>query len=151
MGRGNWCPSQYESDRGANFYYVPTSGWGYENEGDEFDQDLYDMEHEDLIQGIRNCLPKSFYSMRDFYVWKNGRDERVIFRNKLYEVVLADNEWSIAVCFYVREDAPAFALGNITKVSERFFKKLGESYDLYFRDGAWMSGRSSLSFLYKPQ
>ena len=145
MGRGNWCPTNYESERGANFYYVPTSGWGIENEGDEFDQDLYDMEHDDLICNIKGCLPKSFYPVKD--TWRD-RYEKLIFRNRLYEVVLTDNEWSIAVCFYVREDAPAFALGNITKQSEVFFKKLGENYDLHYRNGAWMSGQSPLSFKY---
>lgn len=107
--------------------------------------DLAQMNYDDFIADLSRHLPDSFYAVdrteRGYYDY-----ERIVLQNGLFEIRLADNEWSLAVIVTIRHDDyhptghPKFAEFWLSKVASKFFDSLKrEGYRVYVRSGAWTS------------
>jgi hypothetical protein len=120
MGRGNWRPNL---DDYAMVYV-------------EIDvEDEFEMLKEDLWE----IMPRS---MVDVFR-PNSREGVVLCGNGHCELVLADNENSVAVAFVPHDDGyEGFHMRWIDQVSQNVFKRLNDrGWRLRVRCGPWTSGQ----------
>lgn len=135
MGRGNFIPYNPKNLNGQNtftceFFYVNTSS----NEEDQ--EHFYD----NLKEFLESNLPKSFVR---FNKNMNKQDETSFMENNLVEVVLGDNEWSIAIVIReletndsCRNFAPKYVRYLYKKLMKEFFK---HGFICSIRTSAWTS------------
>lgn len=147
MGRGNVCVTgEYEG-----LYYVPFSSYSpeYENELDEIIID-YDLMNEDIKQDLdmfADSFAKKYTSFSKTDGWISNT-ERAILENSLFQIVLEDSEWAMAVKLIQKEQG-YYDRGNIVNLQKRHFenylKGMKEAlFELYTElgvyGGAWTSG-----------
>lgn len=134
MGRGNFIPNIETAFR-LVYAELPTES--VDEEGVVYEDDFA---WDDFIENLSSILPKSFESnIKNSKLPSWDRDTLCLAQSGMYNLVLADNETSIAVVLAVREDAPNFAASKLEKTSNLIFDKLSDMYDLRERCGAWMS------------
>jgi len=135
-GVGNFIPNTLREN---DFIYIE-----YPENMEDYE---YDIEYENLIENIIEILPKSFYidnrplnKYDTLQSYNHNFGGVLLASNDLYEVGLYDNTWSIALVIATKENAPAFADANLSKVSKKIFDKLNENgLSLHIRNGPWMS------------
>ena len=140
MGRGNVCVrGPYEG-----LYYVDYD-YFYFDEVDEDDNETgnryFDQLYmEDSIDNFKFKMMKSgVFTKCDRW---HHRGIHVILASKLFEIAIADNEWSFAVMLLQKEDAPE---GLQKKHYESYLRKIRDALFEQFSQlgvygGAWTSG-----------
>lgn len=130
MGRGNYLPNTHKPYKMVYIKY-PDSAYL-----DDIEYDM-GMWYEDLKANIILSLPKSFKAPRNK---KWGIDDNIIIaENGLYDVLLADNEHSIALVLMVNDNELSFAGSKMDSIFDKLLYKLWEMYSLSFRSTAWTS------------
>lgn len=137
MGRGNFSP---RTDKPFRMVYVTLN-----NDSD--------FEYEGFKECLLSLLPPSFYDgltkIQDWHVsgfrtLKRPTDWAdcafLLSANRLFDLGIADNEYSVAVFLVVRDDAPAFAASKLDAAADRLFDELNKYYRLRVRADAWCSG-----------
>lgn len=149
MGKGNWLlPDSYNEGRNRHMVYINQDVEGYKEENRNYTDyeelaDLYNWWYEDLIDSIKSILPKSFYFFKEKETKWVKNDGMIIAENGLYEIILGDNETSIAVVVSVKGEAPNFTDDKSIKFSKKFFDELYHIYkdNVRIRCGPWLSGK----------
>ena len=141
MGRGNWKPNRQVEELGYRLFYIDQS-----DIYPDHDYDIYYFQN--FLIGALTHLPKSFNRIYPDSQWRDNN--QLVAQNKLFDLLIADNEWSIAVCLavidmpsdYWREHASIIPLArqNMDRTFESFVRKLNQQYKIYFRTSAWTSG-----------
>lgn len=132
MGRGNWLPKNagYEIADYAGFYVE-----------DNLDDPYFS---DDLTLLIRQELPILFPSLNETKKWEH--DGLVVLENEQAQIVIGDNEWSLAV-YVVIPNTNLFTHANLGKGNLRRYLAGLESLlmkyypaQVHFRTGPWTSG-----------
>jgi len=136
MGAGNF----YIKD--AETVYVDDSQIFYENEDGEIEYD--DFYYDDLIDHVRETLPKSYCDVDKHFNRDSGK---VIAENDFYEIVVTGWEGYYAVSVALKEsdydnqgNMYSLAKSHLDKRAKQIFDKLSEYYDLRVRSSGWTSG-----------
>jgi len=77
------------------------TGWAY-------DEDISRLNYEDMVEIVCEELLERFPSFYRCDAWRgdrNNRDKRVVLRNSLFDIAVADNEWSYAWLLLENEEA----------------------------------------------
>ena len=135
MGRGNWFPDTPQGNKNDyEMVYVDNEGIFGDVDVDDVDSEYYRI----FKSHIFISLPDSFAEV-DKYV----DDHYILAENKLLQCLLRDNEWSQAVAFVIKENAPIeLAKKQLASTSRLVFTKLHDFYTIYvkIRCGPWTSG-----------
>jgi hypothetical protein len=130
MGKGNWIPVGHDvADYGG--YYVDY----------DYDDPFF---YEDLVSIIKEELMDRFVSLEETEDWAYGG--KVILKNAIVRVVVADNEYSLAVYVVVpdteRYRYPELGKKNLPKYLEGLKEVLLSNYPgkVRYRTGPWTSG-----------
>ena len=132
MGRGNWLPKNvgYEIADYAGFYVE-------DNPDDSYFSD-------DLTAMIRNEFPVIFPSLKESKKWEH--DGLVVLENEQAQIVIGDNEWSLAV-YVVIPNTERFPYSELGKRNLRHYLAGLESLlmkyyptQVHIRTGPWTSG-----------
>lgn len=135
MGRGNWIPSTENLNK---FVYVEYIKF-VDDEGNETDDDFCAGSIDMLFDSIFECyIPsKSWYVCR-----QNKRSyELSSIENGLFKITIHPYESYIAVCFEVREDAPAFAKFHLQPQSKKLFDFLSKRFNVRVRTSCWTTAQ----------
>lgn len=139
MGRGNWIPDETRNID-YRMVYVDVFEDLYESLEDGADPALEgQMRYDDFVSEVRDALPASF-SKDDR--WR-GRDGFVAASNGLIDVVIADNQWSLAIALIPKhepgEGCYNLAVRHLDLFADKVFKELSLQWNIFIRNGAWMS------------
>ena len=132
MGKGNWRPNNADSEDGFGLFYVEKS--------EIYPGDDYDGYHfDDFMIGLQDCLPESFEVIYPQSKWRN--DSQIVAENKQFELVMADNENSMAFALLIKEDIEplCFAQRNLDKTFDSIASRVNKHYPILFRSGPWTS------------
>ena len=134
MGRSNVCVhGPYEG-----LYYVDYDNFYYDNETGEREFDHYYMD--DTIENFKcEMLKSSVFTECDRW---HRCDIHVVLESKLFEIAIADNEWSYAVMLLQKEDA---SVGLQKKHYKSYLRKIRDALFEQFSKlgvyaGAWIHG-----------
>lgn len=145
MGRGNFLPIGIMTDQ---WYIDYERYWLYSEEEDEdsdpyFDDITRDIELEEVMMKIKERFP-SFVEVEksvDSY-W----GQVILLENELFDIGVADNEWSMAIWISERRDKDdsvlPLAMGHIENYKREIRRILLNYFgEISLRNGAWMSIR----------
>jgi len=120
MGAGNWRPTADDYE----MVYVELDA-----------EDEYDMLKSDLMR----ILPPSMHKPHDSYCARGN----IFSTNGHCNLILADNEWSLAIAFVPHDDGhEGLHMQWIGQVAQKTFKRLHDiGWRLSVRCGPWTSGR----------
>lgn len=148
MGRGNTCVfGNYEG-----LYYIDWDNFSneYEDEHGNIIQD-YDFQREEWENSLYEFISdftRKFKSFTKCNEWIS-RDEKAVLENKLFYIVVTDNEWSMAIKLIQKEQG-YYDNGNIENLQAKHYKNYLEGIkeclfnqfsELGTYGGAWTSGQ----------
>ena len=140
MGRGNWLPHP-PHERNWKMIYVELPIYIHFDENEEEIEDSSEWAYEDFCNDLSLILPKSFI-INNPKKWVNWDRDVVIFaENDLMQILLADNQNTLAVTFLIKEDAPNYANSKLEQTYNKVAYELWKIYDLSIRSGPWTSSR----------
>lgn len=86
---------------------LQTAGIQYDYNGSHsdwaFDSLLSEKNWNNMLFFVKEALQRRFKSFYEVDKWRN--DRHIVLQNKLFEIAVVDNEWSVAWCLLEREDA----------------------------------------------
>lgn len=151
MGAGNTCVfGDYEG-----LYYLAWDNFPseYEDENGELITEDYEMQRmlfEDSLFEFMYSFKRKFKSfsreIKDEWLDNN---QKIILENKLFYIVIEDNQWSMAIKLIQKEQS-YYSDGNIEGLQKRHYKNylkgIRESLFEQFKEihcygGAWTSGK----------
>jgi len=138
MGAGNWYPSVNRGDRNNyELLYIDTEEI-YVSEEALLSSEYQQISYDDFESNVLGCLPRSFTRVQKH---TNNR-QFILADNSMFECLVQDNQWAVAVAFIVKENAPAFAESKLHELGSLVFDRLHDIYGDYarVRNGPWMSG-----------
>lgn len=131
MGRGNYLP-HVEDWLDYYMFYVDWSNWYNEDDPEDFE-----FRCEDFRDDLRNLLDGTKLDfLYDKYKWLKD-DLRLFAENGHYQIALADNQSSQAVCIGVVHN---LGFENAERVLRKLVEGLKDwGYVVMYRTGAWTS------------
>lgn len=147
MGRGNTCVSgEYEG-----LYYVDWDNFSKEYETSDGEVvESYDFQRSEWENSLEEFIfdftkkYKSFSTCEEFI----GRSETAVLENRLFYIVIEDNEWSMVIKL-VQKEQGYYSNGNMNNLQSRLYKIYLEGMkeclfnqfeELGIYGGAWTHG-----------
>lgn len=148
MGRGNACVhGEHEG-----LFYVDWDNFSKEHEDEDgeivIDYDLQRSEWEDSLWQFKKDIQRKFKKFKECDKWIS-RYERAVLENKLFYIVVEDNEWSMAVKL-IQKEQEYYQDGNFKNLQAKLCKiyldgirdcLFNQFDELGVYDGVWTSGR----------
>jgi len=138
MGAGNWYPSVNRGERhNYELLYIDADAIYGTAEEDLEDDDRW-INYATFQDDVLSCLPKSFAEVNIH----RHHDQFILAENRMFECIIHDNQWSIAIALIVKESAPMFAENKLSELGKLVFDRMHDIYGDYtrVRSGPWMSG-----------